>query len=133
MSDLSLNKYLGAGLSTAFVIASLAVVVPMIFEKTPPAKPGYAIAAVDDSAGGEAAVADTPPDWGTVLPTADIAAGQAVSGKCTSCHTFDPAAAKGPQAPNLVGVMGRKPGSSPGFAGQYSAAMEDFGNISEGK
>jgi len=44
MSDLTVNKYLGAGLATALVIAALAVVPPMFFEKQPPAKPGYAVA-----------------------------------------------------------------------------------------
>jgi cytochrome c len=124
MSDLSSNKIFGAGLATALIIAGLAVGVPMIFKKTPPAKPGDLIAvAVDTSAPG-AAEADTPPDWGTVLPKADVAAGEAKTAVCKACHNFD---ASGTNAigPGLYGVLGRKPGSHPGFS--YSAGMTAFG------
>ena len=129
MSDLTFNKIAGAGLATALVIAGLAIVPPEIFQKHPPAKQGYAIEPVaSGGGGGEAeAAADTPPDWGTVLPGADKAAGQAVSDKCKSCHSFDPGGAPGPSAPSLFGVLGRTPGTSPAFAASYSPAMKAFG------
>ena len=71
-----------------------------------------------------APVAEVPPDWGTVLPKADIAAGQATTAICQACHVF---AASGANAigPGLYGVLGRQPGTHPGFA--YSQAMIDFG------
>jgi len=124
MSALAGNKVIGAALATAFVVASLAVVVPMVFEKVPPAHPGYAIAVAPDLAGGTAEVTDTPPDWGTVLKTADPAAGEAKTVACKSCHNFDAAGTNG-IGPGLYGVLGRKPGSHPGFA--YSSGMTDFG------
>jgi hypothetical protein len=72
MSDLTTNKILAAVLAMALVIVGLNAVIPEFFQKTPPAKPGYAVAvAADTSGGGEAA--DVPPDWGTVLKTADFA------------------------------------------------------------
>jgi cytochrome c len=114
---------LGAVLTTAFVLAVLGVVTPMLFEQAPPAKPGYAIA-VAESAGGEGA-AEVPPDWGTVLKTADVQAGQAKTAVCQSCHLFDPSGANN-IGPGLYGVVGRKPGTHPGFA--YSPAMVAFGN-----
>ncbi|MDQ0466431.1 cytochrome c [Caulobacter ginsengisoli] len=123
MSDLQLNKILGAGLATGLVILGLGQLTGILFESEPPEKPGYAIAVVEDTGGG-GEVADTPPDWGTVLPTADIAAGQAISAKCAGCHTFTQGGANG-TGPNLFGVVGRKPGSHGGFA--YSAPMTDFG------
>ena len=58
-----------------------------------------------------APAAEAPPDWGTVLPTADVAAGEAVFAKCKSCHTIDAGGANG-TGPNLYGVVGRKPGSA---------------------
>ena len=67
------------------------------------------------------AAADTPPDWGSVLPKADVAAGQATFAKCQSCHTLGANAI----GPNLVGVEGRKPGTEAGFS--YSPAMQAFG------
>ncbi len=66
----------------------------------------------------------SPPDWGTVLPAADVAAGEAVFAKCKSCHNADEGGPNG-TGPDLWGVEGRKPGSHPGFA--YSAAMTEFG------
>jgi cytochrome c len=123
MSGLYRNMILGAVLTTAFVLAVLGVVTPMLFEQAPPAKPGYAIA-VAESAGGEGA-AEVPPDWGTVLKTADVQAGQAKTAVCQSCHLFDPAGTNN-IGPGLYGVVGRKPGTHPGFA--YSPAMVAFGN-----
>ena len=120
MSDLRVNKIAGAVLATGLVVLGLRTVSEALFTVEQPEKPGYAITIQEAAAEGGAAVADTPPDWGTVLPIADVAAGQTVSGKCASCHTFDKGGADG-TGPNLWGVMGRKPGSKAGYA--YSPAM----------
>jgi cytochrome c len=125
MSDeLSTNKIAGASLGTALVIAVLAIVTPMIFEKEPPAKPGYAITVAPEESGGGGPPELLAPDWGTVLPTADVAAGEAKSAVCKACHMFD-AAGTNNIGPGLFGVVGRKPASHPGFA--YSAAMQAVG------
>lgn len=122
--DLRWNKIFGAILATALVILGLKQAAEMIYAPHKVAKMGDAIAVAEDTSGGGEAVADTPPDWGTVLPKADVAAGQAVSTKCASCHTFTSGGADG-TGPNNWGVVGRQPGSKPGFA--YSSAMQDFG------
>src|SRR5260221_12203808 len=101
MSDLTFNKFAGAGLAAAFTIAILAIVPPILFEKKPPAKPGYVIAVAEEAGGGQAAP-DTPPDWGTVLPTADVADGEAKTAQCKSCHNFDAAGANS-TGPGLYG------------------------------
>ena len=123
MGGLQRNMIFGAVLTTAFVMAILGVVVPMFFEGTPPAKAGYAVA-VQETEGG-AGAPQAPPDWGTVLKTADVQAGQAKTQVCQSCHVFD-AAGTNNIGPGLYGVLGRKPGTHPGFA--YSPAMVAFGN-----
>jgi len=120
MSDLTFNKYAGAVLATGFAIALLVNASSMIFSEEKVAKPGFKVDVVEDT-GGAAAAVDVPPDWGTVLPTADVAAGQATFAKCQSCHSLT---ANG-TGPNLTGVVGRKPGTEPGFA--YSDAMKAFG------
>jgi cytochrome c len=122
MSGLYRNTILGAVLTTAFVLAVLGVITPMLFERAPPAKPGYAIA-VAEAPGGEAA--EAPPDWGTVLKTADVQAGQAKTAVCAACHNFDPAGSNN-IGPGLYGVVGRKPGTHPGFA--YSPGMVAYGS-----
>ena len=123
MSDLSFNKVAGAVLATGLAIFGLRELTNELFQDHPAAKAGYAIA-VAPEAGGEAAPVELPIDWGTELPKADIAAGKEVATKCQSCHNFD---SGGPNmtGPNLYGVLGRKPGTHPGFA--YSQGMTDFG------
>jgi len=122
MADLTFNKIAGATLATGLLIFGLQNLTSIVFEKAPPAKPGYAIAvAADTSEGGE--VADVIPDWGTVLPKADIAKGQTITGKCASCHQFDPAGTNN-IGPGLFGVVGRPPGTHAGYA--YDSAMQDF-------
>ena len=120
--DLQLNKYLGAALATGLIIMGAGIGASMLFNKTdgPPAKPGYAIEVADTGEGGAAAVVDTPPDWGTVLPAADVAAGEKTFQKCTTCHA-DAAGAGVLTGPNLYGVVGRATASFPGMP--YSDAM----------
>ncbi len=63
-------------------------------------------------------------DWGTILgDPAQVAAGEKVSAKCASCHTFTKGGAllTGPNQWNLVG---RVAGTEAGFA--YSPAMKAF-------
>jgi cytochrome c len=121
MSDLTFNKVAGAVLATGLAIVGLGQLSNGVFSQEPPAKPGFAVEVAPDTSGGAAAAPDVPPDWGTVLPTADVAAGQTVFAKCQSCHSLT---ANG-TGPNLYGVVGRKPGTEAGFA--YSPAMQAFG------
>jgi cytochrome c len=121
--DLTFNKIAGGVLATGLVIFGLANLTNIIFEKTPPAKPGYAIAVTET--GGESGEApDVIPDWGTVLPKADVSAGQALTAKCASCHQFDAADTPG-TGPGLYGVEGRPPGTQAKYT-TYDQAMQDF-------
>jgi cytochrome c len=123
MADLTFNKIAGATLATGLLIFGLQNLVSEAFKKEPPAKPGYAIAvAADTSEGGEAP--DVLPDWGTVLPKADIAKGQAITAKCASCHQFDPGDTPS-TGPGLYGVVGREPGTQAKYT-TYDSAMHDF-------
>jgi cytochrome c len=124
MSDLTFNKIAGAALATALAVVGLKELSAGVFDSGEKVeKPGYAIQVVETSAGG-AAAPEAPIDWGTVLPAADVKAGEAVFAKCKSCHTVDNGGPNG-TGPNLWGLEGRKPGSHAGFA--YSAAMTEFG------
>ena len=122
--DLFWNKVFGAILATLLTIFVLKQASEMVFAAHAPVKPGDAIAVQIASTGGDADKPDTPPDWGTVLPVADVAAGQAQSEKCASCHNFANGGPNG-TGPNNWGVIGRQPGTKAGFA--YSAAMTAFG------
>jgi cytochrome c len=117
--DLKWNKILGAGLATAFVIIGVQQLTGAIYHTEAPEKMGYFVDAPEEAAGG-AAEAVLPPDWGTLLPTADLAAGEAAFARCQACHTVNAGGANG-IGPNLNGVVGRGVASHAGFA--YSDAM----------
>jgi cytochrome c len=123
-NDLTFNKIAGGLLATGLAIVGLGELSGIIFKFEPAQKPGYAIQVQEENAGAAAEAADVPPDWGTVLPAANVQAGATVAEKCKSCHNLDNG---GPNltGPNLYGVEGRKPGTHSGFA--YSSAMTDFG------
>ncbi len=63
-----------------------------------------------------------------MLATAAHAAGDATKGQqvfkqCALCHTNE--AGKNKVGPSLFGVVGRKPGTEPGYS--YSSSMKEFG------
>lgn len=117
--DLKWNKIFGAGLGTAFVILVVQQVSGAVYATHAPEKMGYFVDAPEEAASGPAE-AVLPPDWGTVLPAADIAAGQAAFARCQACHTVASGGADG-IGPNLWGVVGGPVMHRAGFA--YSDAM----------
>ena len=118
--DLKWNKIMGAGLATVFVILMVKEGTAFIYHNEAPEKMGYFVDAPEEAAGGAAEEAVLPPDWGTLLPTADLAAGEAAFARCKSCHTVNAGGANG-IGPNLFGVVGGPVTHSAGFA--YSDAM----------
>jgi cytochrome c len=123
MDSFEWNKIIGAVLGTAIFIFVVRLVAEKVYEPEMPAKPGYVVEGVVETAGGGAAapVEEAMPDWGTVLPAADVAAGKTTSVKCEQCHDLTKG---GPNkiGPNLFGVVDRPRASHPGFA--YSGAMK---------
>jgi len=117
--DLKWNKIFGAGLGTALVIIGVQQVTNGLYHVEPPEKMGYFVDVPEEAAEG-AAPAALPIDWGTVLPVADLAAGEAAFARCQACHTITAGGADG-IGPHLYGVVGRGVGSVGGFA--YSDAM----------
>lgn len=117
--DLKWNKIFGAGLATVFVILVVREVSGMVYSTEPPEKMGYFIDAPEADAGG-GAEAELPPDWGSVLLTADLGAGERAFARCVACHTINQGGADG-IGPNLYGVLGSSVANNPGYA--YSDAM----------
>jgi cytochrome c len=124
MDSFEWNKIAGAVLATVMVILVIKFASEAIFEAPNPAKPGYVVAGVTEetasSAASTAPAEETLPDFGTVLPGADTAAGQKVSARCEQCHDLSKG---GPNkiGPNLWGVLGRPRATHEGFS--YSSAM----------
>ena len=124
MDSFEWNKIIGAVLGTAIFIFVVRLGAETLYEPEMPAKPGYVVEGVAEAtASGPAAapVAEVIPDWGTVLPAADVAAGKTVSGRCEQCHDL---AKGGPNkiGPNLYAVVDRARATHPGF--DYSGAMK---------
>jgi len=123
MDSFEWNKIIGAVLGTLLFVVVLKIATGAIFDVAPPAKPGYVVEGVQEASAGGAAVApaeEALPDWGTVLPKADLAAGKDVSTRCEQCHDLSKG---GPDkiGPNLWGVVGRARASRASFS--YSSAM----------
>lgn len=115
--DLHWNKIFGAALATGLVILGVREVSTRMFAVHPPEKMGYQIDVADEGASAGPEQPQLPPDWGTVLATADLAAGEAQFKKCGSCHKLG----SNNIGPDLTGVVGRPVASHPGFS--YSEAM----------
>jgi cytochrome c len=119
--DLKLNKILGAGLATVLVILMVKEGSAAIYYNKTPEKMGYFVDAPEDAGGAAAEEAVLPPDWGTLLPVADVAAGEAAFARCKSCHTINAGGANG-IGPNLYAVTGGPVMHMAGFA--YSEAFQ---------
>jgi cytochrome c len=117
------NKIAGAVLGTLIFILVVSFAAEEFFKTSSPAKPGYAVEVPEAAATQTAAapVAEPLPDFGTVLPAADLAHGKEVAGRCQQCHDE---ARGGPNkiGPNLWGIAGRARATHPGF--DYSSAMK---------
>lgn len=127
MDSFEWNKIIGAVLGTAIFIFVVRLVAERIYEPEKPTKPGYVVeGVVETPAGGGAAapVEEALPDWGTVLPKADVAAGKAISSRCEQCHDLS-SARTNKIGPELYGVVERPRATVAGFS--YSAAMKGKG------
>jgi len=124
MDSFEWNKIVGAVLGTLLFVVAVKIGSEMIFEVPMPLKPGYVVQGVpaaSSTAGAPAQPAEEPlPDFGTVLPKADVAKGQQVSQRCEQCHDLSKG---GPDkiGPNLWGIVGRARASRSSFS--YSSAM----------
>ncbi|HTO42140.1 MAG TPA: cytochrome c family protein [Rhizomicrobium sp.] len=121
------NKIAGAVLGTLIFVMVVSIAGEMIYEVEPPAKPGYVVEGVVETptAGAPAApVVEQTPDWGTVLASADVAAGKAISQRCEQCHDLTRAAVN-KIGPEMWGVVNRPKGHNPTFS--YSSAMKAKG------
>ena len=96
-----------------------------ISEKEEAIKRGYTIeGAAADTAEGAAPAADAAPvDIMPLLAKADVKAGEAISKKCTSCHTFDKGGKNG-VGPNQWNLVGNHFAHNETYS--YSAAVSDL-------
>lgn len=117
------NTAAGWTLFAGIVALGGAIVSGMYFQADKHAhveKPGFVL-----EGGAEEGGAAAGPDLGTLLASADPAAGEKVFAKCAACHTINQGGANG-IGPNLYGVVGEGIGQGAGgFA--FSDALKSVG------
>jgi cytochrome c len=99
MDSFEWNKIIGAVLGSLIFIFVIKTVAENVYETEKPEKAGYIVEGVVEETGGEATAAkpEEMPDWGTVLPAADVARGKTIANRCLQCHTL------GKGEPNKIG------------------------------
>ncbi|ASR52619.1 c-type cytochrome [Blastomonas fulva] len=114
------NTIAGWALAGGIAALGLSIISGKVFHADKPERPeklGYVIEGVVSSEG--EAAAEVP--IATLLASADVAKGEKVFAKCSSCHSINSGGANG-IGPNLYGVMGKPHASVAGFA--YSDALK---------
>lgn len=130
MGSLFFNKLAAALLAVALVILGLTTLGDSLFHAEQPEQFGYPVdlAALEGASGPAEEEVEGPVDFGVLLASADISAGERVARRCASCHSFDSGMADG-TGPHLWGVLGRAVAAVDGF--NYSAAMEEYGETTD--
>ncbi|MGQ3229398.1 MAG: c-type cytochrome [Blastomonas fulva] len=114
------NTIAGWALAGGIAALGLSIISGKVFHADKPERPeklGYVIEGVVSSEGEAAAEVLIA----TLLASADVAKGEKVFAKCSSCHSINSGGANG-IGPNLYGVMGKPHASVAGFA--YSDALK---------
>ncbi|MGY6629218.1 MAG: c-type cytochrome [Oceanicaulis sp.] len=126
MGDLFFNKVAGAILAVVLFIMALGELTNIVFGRSASGDLAYPIdlSALQSSAPA-AEEPSGPVDFGLLLASADLSAGERVARRCVACHTFSDGGANG-TGPNLWGVMGRAVAGVTGF--NYSGAMNAYGS-----
>lgn len=126
MDSFELNKIMGAILGTCLVLMVTNLTANAVFSPKKAEKPGFEIAAKEETASGggakEAAAPAEPIE--KLLQTASTEKGAASAKKCAACHTFEKG---GPNrvGPNLYDIVNRDRAVEAGF--NYSAALKAKG------
>ncbi len=133
MSELEINKLVGAILTAGLIFMVINVGVDEVLREDAMEKPAYPVPAAEAPAAEievtatEAPAAEAtaaPPNLAVLLAQADIENGKKIARKCTACHGVKQG---GPDklGPNLWSIVGADKAASEGF--KYSGALAGLG------
>lgn len=134
MGDLFFNKIAGVVIGGILVILVITELGHMLVKSHAPeeltaettAYPVNWAALESGSTATQEAVIEGPTDYGLLLASADIGAGERVARRCQSCHNFENGGANG-TGPHLWDIVGRTIASTEGFS--YSSALQALGGV----
>lgn len=130
MSGLEITKLILAVFTTLLVVLLIGNVVNELSHKEPLERNAYAVLGADEAEpaapepASQPAAAPAVESITALLASADPAAGQQASKRCTGCHTFNEGGSNR-TGPNLWGIVGKDKGAVDGF--KYSSALRDTG------
>lgn len=121
---MELNKIFAAILTAGIIAMVTGFVAEQLVHPVALEQNAYVVDTGAETPAAEAPADEGLPDIGTLLASADPAAGQGVLRACQACHTFEQGGANR-VGPNLWGVVGRPVAGHEGF--NYSSAMQQHG------
>jgi cytochrome c len=125
MDELRLNKVFAGFLFAALLLMAGIKIAEVLVPHQELAENAYVIEVPETTAVAAEAPAETGPEpILALLASADVAAGEKLSKKCTACHVFEAGGAN-KVGPALWNVVNRAKGGGDGFA--YSSALAAFG------
>jgi cytochrome c len=120
------KKFAGAVLGILILLLCVRLVFVAVHEPRNLSRPAYILKGLvmAHPPGAAPLPAEPAPGWNSVLRTADIAAGKALSGRCVGCHDLT-SANTNKIGPGLYDIVGRPLAARPGF--NYSSALSSKG------
>jgi cytochrome c len=123
MGDLFFNKLAGAIIGVGLIIMGLMELSHILVHSKPADQLAYTVD-LSSTMTASADVEEEPEvEFAVLLANADVSAGERVSRRCASCHSFEQGGAN-MTGPYMYGVVGREVGVVDGY--NYSNAMAEY-------
>ncbi len=121
MHDLEFNKIAAAVLTAGIIAMVTGIFAGALVHPKQLSKNVFEVAVTEAAPKAEEGAAKGPEPVDSLMASADVKAGEEISKKCTTCHTFDKGGAN-KVGPNLFGVVGEDIAQGKGYS--FSDALK---------